>query len=157
MYYQKKLVSVMRLEKEIALFNKQLQSNSFPKKKNLKFHKVLNKLKKMETPVERLAFLKNEARKKPWQKAKRDYLKLRAVRHNLSTKKCCICGNLASCMHHVKPLINGGNNNFSNLVPVCKKCHEKIHPFMKKKRQKAKDLQKFINKNAKYEVPKIYV
>lgn len=29
--------------------------------------------------------------------------------------------------HHIVPLVNGGTNNLSNIVPLCKECHYKAH------------------------------
>lgn len=156
MYYQKKLVSVSRLEKEIAIFNKQVQERSPKIKKGIRFHKILYKLNKLDTQEKKLAFLKEKARKKPWEGSKYNYSKLRIVKHSLTDNKCCVCGDKANCMHHVKPLINGGSNKFSNLVPICNSCHEKIHPFMKQKKEKQKALKKFIEKNPPYKMPEIY-
>jgi len=48
--------------------------------------------------------------------------------------KCAKCqryskGNLQ--LHHIVPLGLGGSNNKSNLVPLCKKCHEAVHFYNK--------------------------
>ena len=32
----------------------------------------------------------------------------------------------ATEVHHVKPLADGGSNDFENLMPLCKSCHSKI-------------------------------
>ena len=45
---------------------------------------------------------------------------------------CQICkkyGNLvpASEVHHIKPLAEGGTNDFSNLISLCHRCHHRIH------------------------------
>ena len=32
----------------------------------------------------------------------------------------------ANEVHHVKPLADGGTNDFENLMPLCKSCHSKI-------------------------------
>lgn len=32
----------------------------------------------------------------------------------------------ATEVHHIKPLADGGTNNFENLMPLCKSCHSKI-------------------------------
>ena len=29
--------------------------------------------------------------------------------------------------HHIVPLVNGGTNNLSNIVPLCSECHYKAH------------------------------
>ena len=30
-------------------------------------------------------------------------------------------------VHHIKPLAEGGSNNFSNLISLCHRCHARIH------------------------------
>lgn len=32
----------------------------------------------------------------------------------------------ATEVHHIKPLIEGGTNDFVNLMPLCKSCHSRI-------------------------------
>lgn len=34
--------------------------------------------------------------------------------------------------HHIKARINGGTHDLDNLLTICRKHHEDIHPFMKK-------------------------
>lgn len=42
--------------------------------------------------------------------------------------KCCNCGSEKNIeYHHIVPLINGGTNNLSNIVPICEECHNKAH------------------------------
>ena len=48
----------------------------------------------------------------------------------IDNTSCFVCGKPAYCMHHIVPLCRGGNNLYSNLIPVCKDCHKKIHPFI---------------------------
>ena len=33
---------------------------------------------------------------------------------------------LATEVHHIKPLADGGTNDLSNLMPLCKSCHSRI-------------------------------
>lgn len=43
-------------------------------------------------------------------------------------KKCVNCFSDKDIeYHHIVPLVNGGTNNLSNIVPLCKKCHCKAH------------------------------
>jgi 5-methylcytosine-specific restriction enzyme A len=45
---------------------------------------------------------------------------------------CYICTKRAKHRHHVIPLGKGGKTKRNNLVPLCKSCHCKVHPHMKK-------------------------
>lgn len=41
---------------------------------------------------------------------------------------CVNCGSTESIeYHHIVPIINGGSNNLSNIVPLCYECHCKAH------------------------------
>ena len=41
-------------------------------------------------------------------------------------KTCAKCGAPAIDVHHIVPLKNGGTNEWSNLQPLCRKCHRII-------------------------------
>ena len=42
-------------------------------------------------------------------------------------KYCLVCGSKdALSLHHVKPRLEGGNHDESNLVPLCNECHDFI-------------------------------
>lgn len=65
-----------------------------------------------------------------WKKIRDRYL----LRHPL----CEACRReerltLATLVHHVKPLADGGTNDESNLMSLCTSCHEKIHQRSTKK------------------------
>lgn len=49
--------------------------------------------------------------------------------------KCVFCGAEAREVHHLIPLSRGGTTTMTNLVCVCKKCHEKRHNHLYKKRK----------------------
>lgn len=38
---------------------------------------------------------------------------------------CFVCGNPAKEVDHIKPLVEGGTNQFTNLQSLCKSCHSK--------------------------------
>lgn len=40
---------------------------------------------------------------------------------------CEACGKPAQEVHHRVPLSRGGTNDFSNLISLCRSCHNKIH------------------------------
>lgn len=40
------------------------------------------------------------------------------------------CGAKANDIHHIIPLSRGGTTTFSNLIAVCKSCHEKRHSHL---------------------------
>ena len=39
---------------------------------------------------------------------------------------CAKCGDKATEAHHIQPLAEGGDNSYSNLMPLCKRCHSRI-------------------------------
>lgn len=45
----------------------------------------------------------------------------------------CCAKNKAVLRHHVIPLANGGRNRENNIVLLCKDCHEKIHPHLRRR------------------------
>ena len=45
----------------------------------------------------------------------------------LLNKKCCNCGNEATCEHHIVPIVLGGRDIPSNKCYLCDKCHDIIH------------------------------
>lgn len=45
--------------------------------------------------------------------------------------KCFICSGKAVHRHHVIRLGYGGSNAGSNIVGLCERCHESVHPHMK--------------------------
>ena len=44
--------------------------------------------------------------------------------------RCYCCQFYAQVRHHVIPLSRGGRNKYNNIVPLCKSCHAKIHPWL---------------------------
>jgi len=59
-----------------------------------------------------------------WQKVRARYVKLHPF--------CEVCfdnGTLTPVehVHHIKPLDEGGTNDFDNLMSVCQSCHSRIH------------------------------
>ena len=41
---------------------------------------------------------------------------------------CCACGETDNIQyHHILPVILGGDNRLTNIVPICAECHSKIH------------------------------
>lgn len=71
-------------------------------------------------------------------------------------KICEIClKNKAYCNHHIIMVKNGGTNSPYNLIPVCKSCHEEIHPWMKEGYIKPKFFKKKKPKQIKQ--PKFFI
>ena len=60
---------------------------------------------------------------------RRDYL--RDYRGFPLSKRCFVCAERAAQQHHVILLSLGGENSYLNLVPICKSCHEDVHPWMR--------------------------
>ena len=58
------------------------------------------------------------------------YLKRRVKKHR-SRRKCFVCkDNKSYCQHHIILIKNGGYDNGINRIPICKECHEVIHPWL---------------------------
>jgi hypothetical protein len=43
---------------------------------------------------------------------------------------CCRTGDRRLYWHHIVAIQHGGSNAWDNLVPICKRCHAAIHPWM---------------------------
>ncbi|MCR5355770.1 MAG: HNH endonuclease [Lachnospiraceae bacterium] len=59
-----------------------------------------------------------------WQKIRKLYVSL----HPLCEE--CLKNKIASPVehvHHIKPLSEGGTNDFDNLMSLCKSCHSRVH------------------------------
>jgi len=59
-----------------------------------------------------------------------NYEKKRAY-HYPVRKHCYVCGEPACFTHHIILLKNGGYASSVNRIPVCKDCHNEIHPWLK--------------------------
>lgn len=45
-----------------------------------------------------------------------------------ANNKCGLCGNIDSLdVHHIIPIENNGTNEQSNLICLCRKCHQQVH------------------------------
>ena len=119
-YLKNLLLEVRKREKEEKLFQQK-----YTRKKATSLADRVSKLPKSK----RLNFLIKEASRSL--KFTAQYNKLRIKKHPVRGKNCVVCGEKADCMHHILPLSCGGRNNKGNLIPVCNRCHIKIHPFMK--------------------------
>ena len=40
---------------------------------------------------------------------------------------CPECGGKATVVHHIVPVAEGGTHAWSNLQPLCRRCHERLH------------------------------
>ena len=54
-----------------------------------------------------------------WRKRRERYL----VRY----PQCSECGATATMVHHIVPIAEGGTHAWSNLQPLCRRCHERLH------------------------------
>lgn len=50
--------------------------------------------------------------------------------------KCVYCGNSAEEVHHLIPLSRGGTTTMSNLISLCKSCHDKQHFHLRNRKIK---------------------
>src|SRR5215469_5791430 len=46
-------------------------------------------------------------------------------------RQCQVCSGPSVARHHIILLKNGGHNVASNLLIVCKECHEFVHPWLR--------------------------
>ena len=46
-------------------------------------------------------------------------------------EQCFACARPGYIRHHVIQVMNGGRNKATNLVRLCKECHDQIHPWMR--------------------------
>ena len=94
--------------------------------------RIIKKMQKL-SKEEKLEFFKEMANQNKTDKRFKvsRYKRMRKVKNKLTSNQCYICGEDAYCMHHIIPLIFGGNNRKGNLIPICKECHKQIHEFMK--------------------------
>lgn len=81
-------------------------------------------------------------------------------RNELNKKYLKICSNCGSDkeieFHHIVPLINGGTNAISNIVPLCEECHFKAHEkIYKTKKTKSGRPKKVLNEE-QYKYLKMY-
>ena len=52
----------------------------------------------------------------------------RAFLPSMCGTECVNCGSTKNIeYHHIVPLVAGGTNRYSNIVPLCGECHGKIH------------------------------
>ena len=63
-------------------------------------------------------------RSKDWKRQSR--AKLESVQYKCEARLSG-CQLYAVEVHHIKPLAEGGTNNFSNLISLCHRCHARIH------------------------------
>jgi len=56
---------------------------------------------------------------------KRDYMKHYGITE--ADVLLCNCGRISVELHHVKPKSLGGTDHYSNLQPMCRICHSKLH------------------------------
>ena len=69
-------------------------------------------------------YKKNERYGSSWQKVRARYVKLHPF-----CEECFEKGILTPVehVHHIKPLDEGGTNDFDNLKSLCQSCHSRIH------------------------------
>lgn len=50
---------------------------------------------------------------------------------HINSETCYVCDNKANVRHHIIPLSMGGKNSYKNIRALCRKCHEKIHKWLR--------------------------
>lgn len=63
---------------------------------------------------------------------------------------CSLCHELPiQEIHHIVPVAEGGDNDYSNLIPICASCHSKVHSFGIKKDRLFEEKQLWTTQNEK--------
>ena len=62
-----------------------------------------------------------------YKKTTNEFRNLRGMLWEVKGKQCIYCGKPATELHHIIPRQMGGDNRFSNIVPLCDECHKKAH------------------------------
>lgn len=58
------------------------------------------------------------------------YHSRRCEKVRVGNSSCYCCGEKANTKHHIILVKNGGNSHWSNLIPICSKCHSEIHEWL---------------------------
>ena len=56
-------------------------------------------------------------------------LRTRFLNSHPLCERCLLAGRYIAAIdvHHIKPLADGGTNDWTNLIALCKSCHAKMH------------------------------
>lgn len=65
---------------------------------------------------------------------KNDWWTISAQVRKRDNNRCFYCGAEAQEVHHLIPLSKGGTTTMTNLVCVCKACHNRMHAHMKNRK-----------------------
>lgn len=55
------------------------------------------------------------------------------LKQGLDSCVCVVCWGIPSHRHHIVELFQGGDNRPANWVWLCKPCHQRVHPWMRKR------------------------
>lgn len=78
--------------------------------------------------------------------------------------RCGICGTIYKknqwklTIHHIQPVSLGGESDLNNLMPLCKKCHHRLHEMLlhiNNYLKEAKKIKNHFKKDAEYFLKKI--
>jgi len=59
-----------------------------------------------------------------------DILRMAALKRDHYTCQGCAKTDLPLDVHHIIPITKGGKNWLSNLISLCRSCHERVHPWL---------------------------
>lgn len=97
--------------------------SSIPYMESNKKEKISKILSESENEELKQTIKKHTNKEKSWNKIKEEVFKIYG-------RKCINCGTTINInVHHKIPLSKGGTNDITNLIPLCKTCHEKLHKF----------------------------
>lgn len=69
-------------------------------------------------------------RRKPLAVRREEFRKARRLKGKFRWP-CFVCGEKAEARHHIIELQHGATNAKKNVIPICHRCHAKVHPWLR--------------------------
>lgn len=111
---------------KVGKIDDELSSASLPKHAEVmrEFHE------RVQRGEPRLSLLVEFAKRKAWRLTSYRQMRPLSLGMRRGVSPCFVCSRPGHIRHHVIQVQHGGRNKGSNLVRLCKECHDQIHPWM---------------------------